>query len=146
MSAFLMQEQHIGLLAAAAFDYGSLQYGITYDHGHKLKTVEQVAQVLAQANLDSIAARYGDSPDSPEYVAGCQRLAAAYLANHRHSRDPVRTVDLCKLANCYDYQACEVSNYYGTLAHKLMIQLRGGLLERLPGYDDSAAWQEAMQV
>lgn len=140
MSAFLLNEDKIGMLAAAAYDYGSLQYARTYEIKEQLNTVEKVAEILARENLRSLASRYGDDDDDPEYIAKCQSFARGILDQRLHDLPEVTTGDIGRLASCYEYQSCESSDYYESTAALVITQLRGGLISNLNSYNDSSWW------
>lgn len=120
MSAFMVEDIHIQVLVGAALEFdGNMAYydkaqpqGMDYaewNEWHKehqkeanLGTANDTGQMLYDANLASIEARYGDRwPQEP-------RKPFAYKASFITMLDPVKMLGAIR---CFDYQACEVSNY-----------------------------------
>lgn len=136
MSCFLVQHESIGLIAAYAIKANILQYGICYPRRHLLTTVDQVSCILAQANLDSVAHRYGDDQDVDsvaDYINGCIRAAKT---------EPSASIgEMAKTLSCYEYQACEPDDFYDSLAYKILTVCRVELLRNLPEYDKAAGWE-----
>jgi len=139
MSAFLVKHETIGLIAKYAFDADILQYGQCYDIQHEFNTLDKVATILAQENLDSVSYRYNSEPEVPEdqfYIAACK--LAAKEANPRH--DPTNSVDMAKTLNCLEYQSCERPDWYQSLAFKILTACREQLLRNMPGYESAEGW------
>ena len=130
MSAFICHPDHISNLAhaLAAFDVSPMG-------------ADRLAEILANANAASVGVRYRMTPDEAvqdffgvpldEYIELCQKAPRAYRLG---------VVDLLKMAQCFDYQACEIDDYDDTQAAALMSRLRSACIARLPGYD-AAPWE-----
>lgn len=163
MSAYLVSEQHIDLIVAFAstpraryagdagprlplppraygLDFGSHNANPCGFWGEALPSEfspcthrNQLGQGLWRANWDSLEARYRDR-------AGDLFGNGAELALYRAK--PVARIDVVnvlKQLDCFDYQACEVSDYAGSWAAEVTRILRKEAIRRLPGYDD-APW------
>ena len=121
MSAFMCSDEHIGALV-----HGALVYGIDFPRG--LTAPELFAELVCE-NAASLRARYGK--DAKEMIGE---------APHRFK--PAATlpaVHLLKLAQCYEYQACEHDGWATSRAKKWIDNLVAGLIYKLPGYD-AAPW------
>ena len=81
MSAYLMDQQTIGLLAHFAVESEASHYGECY--GLALETTDNVVEALARANLVSLAVRYPDKDpaesfmdiSTSEYIKQCKQEA-----------------------------------------------------------------------
>lgn len=134
MSAFLCNPEHIGKLAA--FTVEGDQWG--------RQTADEIATIWAKANLASVAYRYGDlTPDkaaemfcgldsADTYIAAC--VAATRTPHNLH------IVDAFKMAQCLDYQSCEVENWLGSEPERLIDHAKAIAASRLPGYSN-APWE-----
>lgn len=138
MSAFMVSEEHINVITHAAQQATSRNLSSRIEvrpHGGTITVFnlnhdpDKFAQALADANVDSLRARYGEKSTE---------LGTYYAHTYR---TPVHTtwstVEVLKLMDCYDYQACEVPDYPDTVAGKLITQLRDILTSTLPGYQES---------
>jgi len=93
-----------------------------------------VGQILKIQNIASVDYRYKANTEMQDYL---QKLDKKYIYNNRVNA--VSPVALLKLLDCYDYQACETSDYKTTKACTIINQIREYTISRLPGYDE-AAW------
>tara|TARA_R100001129_G_C5140208_1_gene195737 strand:- start:57 stop:527 length:471 start_codon:yes stop_codon:yes gene_type:complete len=126
MSAYLVDAEHIAEIVKFAENNN-------FNHAYNCATKEpidcdpkNVARVLAQANIDSLIARYDEDPnDFDGYIKEC-------LGNLKYSTDGVSQslltgVGFCQLGaddiynmiQCWNYQSCEVDNWYETDAYWL---------------------------
>ena len=113
MSAYLVEEHHIAYLAQ--------YYKASYQGERDSREVYAIADILAKANLDSIAYRYPSDHETPDtdamYTAGCYDLANSALWNAFDPRQVIMS------ARCYEYQACEPDNYDQSDAAKIINQI-----------------------
>lgn len=146
MSAFLVCDEHIRALVEVARTgpadvgvaewnrYGTLEWytreGGT-PHGHRLDP-DMAAAMLAQENLRSIRRRYGD--DEPS------RHDCPQVVPHRAPRDMPTLVEALKAIACYEYQACETTDWEDSEAYAFCRALQDRLCARLPGYE-KAPWE-----
>ncbi|MFT3784755.1 MAG: hypothetical protein QM770_01135 [Tepidisphaeraceae bacterium] len=102
---------------------------------------EAVFQLLLQHNLRSLKVRYGiRSLDDHRRAADWHFLppSPAYLEM------PVGQHLLAILADCFDYQACEVLDYDRTKAHAIMCSIRGDITRREWSEADYKCWGSAL--
>jgi len=118
MSAYLVEAHHIAYIAS--------YYVNQCDKGQDPMLT---AEILAQANLDSLAARYNDDAEDPEYITECQQLAASA---YWHTYDPLQVI---KSAMCYEYQTCEIEDYENTAAARICERIQSHALRAVPGMD-----------
>lgn len=124
MSAYLCCPSTIGPIAAHAVSVE----GVCPEWMDKTVAAEQIAALLAKANVASIHARYPDTVEgfanspgpidltTPEaYVADCVKAATE---EHDHSPE-----SLYGAVRCLDYQSCEVNGWGATSAGVLLAQL-----------------------
>lgn len=125
MSAFMCSENHINTIVTFAQKHGVRAYvdGLSFEAKHD---PQAWVNALTVANRESLTARYGDTFN--EEVPKFQK--------HRPDATPVEIVKLCQ---SFEYQACEVSDYQSTRAHRLIESVLYEILTTMPGYED-AAW------
>lgn len=131
MSAFLCNPQHIGLLAR--FEPNRVRH----------IPAEQQAEILAQANLVSVSERYRLTPDAVGlefggYSAGSY-IEACKLEAGKFGRR-LQPIEALKMAQCSNYQSCEVEGWSETPAYALLHRIIGQAISELPGYD-AAPWE-----
>ncbi len=131
MSAFLVNANHIAEIVKFAENN-------RFDHAYNCATQtpidtdpKKLVALLAQANIDSLVARYGEDPrDFDGFIEEC-------LANLKWSTDGVGQslltgVGVCQLdagdiynmVTCWDYQSCEVDNWTGTDAYWIGVRIK----------------------
>ena len=124
MSAYLCDSYHIGRVAAYLAEKQGIRCRL---HAKGLRILEgselaaQIAGILAQANVESINARYPDTVDdfagSPsrisdtesgkaiDYVMLCRQAARlVWCSDHSHA-------DMYEAAKSLDYQSCEYGGW-----------------------------------
>jgi hypothetical protein len=88
-----------------------------------------ISTALAQANADSLTARYPSDRCDP--VPVILNLSSA---------PELSAVECAKAIDCFEYQACEFDGWETSAAHDWLAQLRKCILSRLPGYDAADCW------
>ena len=131
MSAYLMNEQTIGLLAEFAVRTKAIKYGACYDLNLDLdKTVE----ALVRSNLLSLAVRSPDGADpakdfadmsTNEFIAACKSEATRSWS--------VPIIEILKSCDCFAYQACEYDDWDSSIAYKILDAIRKQCISKLPG-------------
>lgn len=139
MSAYLLETQTIGLLAQYAIEGDCTQYGSCY--GLDLGTTDKVAEVLAKANLYSVAYRYSDIADNPAkaFQATESRLYIKDCQNEAKRLWNIPPIEIIKSCHCFAYQSCEPDNWHQSTAYKIITEIEGSAVRKLAGYD-SAQW------
>jgi len=159
MSAYLCEPHHIAALATYPLQAsGETHYIVTGKSAAGFPQIRrlddyEVAELLARANLASLRARYSEDSagehsvgsdgaawalggqSDEEYVKACQ-AAITPREVYGPSLSPVEAI---KAAQCYDYQACEVSEYDETDAARATRKIIAVAIARLPGYE-AAPW------
>lgn len=97
-------------------DYQSLD---VHDH------LDQVGQILVEANYQSINYRYDEQTPAADY---------RYQATHLFTLPVILT-----LLDCYDYQSCEPFDYVDSDAQRIIQTIRKAALDILPGMSQ-APW------
>ena len=155
MSAFIVDPRLIDYLIAFAAKSRSSFY-IHLGNERKFSPgpdSDAIGQILVNANRASVRARYGD--DAREMLGEEE----PYVYRHVWSMpgcvvdpDPTRrpgdlacVVQALKFCDCFDYQACEVSDYRDTDAAKIVDQIRHWAIGALPGYSD-AMWDATKPI
>ena len=147
MSAFLVNANHIAEIVKFAENN-------KFDHAYNCATQtpidtdpKKLVALLAQANIDSLVARYGEDPkDFDGFIEEC-------LANLKWSTDGVGQslltgVGVCQLdagdiynmVTCWDYQSCEVDNWTGTDAYWIGVRIKD-LAARKLAENASVKWE-----
>ena len=119
MSAFLVNSKHI----AEIVKYAKKK---EFRYAYNCFTKEQIdcdpknmVKLMAQANIDSLVARYGDDPkDYSNYVDECLDSFSTL------GRADLGSDDIYNMLACWNYQACEVDNWFETDAYWLGVYLK----------------------
>ena len=130
MSCYLVAPAHIRFLASWAEDKK-----VFSPNEDTPPTRKHIAESLAQANLDSVRARYPHHTDSTieedqAYKRECQGRVETHEA---------KPVEILKAVQALDYQSCEVKGWGETQAHQHLNWIQSRAISMLPGYD-SAPW------
>ena len=127
MSAYSVSDKHINTLLSYAADVGKTIYldGVWIELSNRAHFAK-LGQVLRDANNESLATRYGDE-------------AAPYKAKYESAAGLLPAVAILKLANCFDYQACEFDGYKEHPAKAIIQYIKEAAIRKVPGYSD-AKW------
>lgn len=150
MSAFMVSKRHIDLLVSTAFSgprdaTGGHWYKPNYQGSQcwDFDTLPFVGQMLIDANIKSLNARYPDTVTNPEAMPG---PIAQYWNDGQYKapslRDRLTIVEAFKAIACYEYQACEDEGWEQSYAHQFLDSFRHSLINVLPGYDDARGWDD----
>lgn len=126
MSAFMCSERHLSALVHYAVQNRVRWYAGCGRYANEVGG-QQVLDILAQQNERSVCTRYTDENGG---VAVTMRLG---------KREVLSPIQIIKLANSYDYQACETDDYRDTEAAKIVAAIRDEACRKLPGYEE-ASW------
>lgn len=149
MSAYMVDREVINYIVSAAIAHSDSAYGFTWYHDgqlHKLTRCDrdrasEVGQMLWDANLKSIHARYPDTVANPDNIPGV--IGETYI--YAHSRDwgagtvHFESVQTIKSVRCLMYQSCEYEGWEGSEAKAFLDALIVAAYSWLPGYD-KAEW------
>ena len=125
MSAYLVQPEHIAEMCKWAFNRSSRDKPHCWNMvmGHEIKCgfgnrleAHTAAEILARGNIESIEARYPDSPDMLQddfldLVVGLTRKVG---------RHDLSAADIYNMCLCLNYQSCEVQNWVSKDAYWLI--------------------------
>lgn len=140
MSAFACNEAHIGQLAIR-FAENNIWLGEAQPNA------QEWAYELACANINALIERYGE--DDAEFLVGCSLTAipTAYIAGCREASRCVdyslRAIDIIRMAQCFDYQACEAAAYNSGgyrdshVNQSHVNRLISDMIRSLPGHNDA---------
>lgn len=115
MSAYMVSDEHINVMVwkagQRAYQHDTL-FTFTRDDGRVLRITStadarELGQLLHDANLASVLARYGEWDD---------------LEPYRYARPTFQTwsaLEVIGALSCYEYQACEVPDWRGSEAYRL---------------------------
>ncbi|MDQ1246119.1 MAG: hypothetical protein QG597_486 [Actinomycetota bacterium] len=134
MSAFIVDPEHIHVLLSAGLRYRYYQMPLSWcwDNPTRqgqltVETVDQVGDMLTEANIASVNHRYGEDNPLGGYRYQSPRQAGWSIGELLHALD------------CYEHQSCERDDWQSTEAHAFCQALRTQLITALPGYD-SGPW------
>lgn len=148
MSAYLCNASHIAAIARFLADgrQASHTESILNRAGLRKTDLElgpNVAVVLAQANLDSLDARYpgegseGFSGGNTDFLVSCAARARKRGLDLGFAGG---IVQLLKALDCFEYQSCETGDaFFASPAYELVTWARKALIGMLPGYE-AADW------
>ena len=148
MSAYIVNPEHIGILAAyaAANDCAIYEWRMS----DNILTAQNVAKGLALENIRSVAHRYPDDKDGQrpgpclkdaDIIEACQ-IYAGHFAKRLGgvivmAEDVLEPVQVLKLVRSLDYQSCETDEWEMTLAAQQLRWISGEAISRLDGYEDA---------
>ena len=135
MSAFLVTPEHISEIVKYA---KKKEFRYAYNCFTKKQIdcdPKNMVKLLAQANIDSLVARYDYNPDEyADYVTECldsfSTLGRADLGSN----------DIYNMLACWNYQACEVDNWFETDAYWLHVYLKDLAARKMAG-DATVQWE-----
>jgi hypothetical protein len=141
MSAYIVNAEHIGALAAFAAQHRASLYA---EHVNDPKhQAELIAGNLAQANINSIIARYGDDSaqdmcgSTPaEFIADCKAWAGHYYFQPPGIGADTK-LSIYRMAECLDYQSCEVNDWTGSTAARQIQCIKNAAVRAMPGYTNA---------
>src|SRR5258706_4215454 len=115
MSAFVVSGKHLNVIINAYRDY---------DQYHFLKegVEEEIIKILHKEDVKSIRYRYPNDKF-------CYRTP--FFRKIAIAQTPVEIIKLC---DCYNYQACETETYKESEAAKIIEQIRNSAIRQLNGY------------
>lgn len=127
MSAFIVDKQHIDNIVATAMAYRMRQAA------HPT----QLGRMLWVENTKSVAYRYSDHPDFPEFSDVAEAETYGFNA---YSARSLTAVEVLKAINCLEYQSCEHPGWQTSTARVFLDEMRSEAINHLPGYD-AAPWE-----
>ena len=148
MSAYIVNPEHIGILAA----YAAVNDCAIYEWRMRdsILTAQNVAKGLALENIRSVAHRYPDDKDGQrpgpnlkdaDIVEACQ-IYAGHFAKRMggvvvRAEDVLEPVQVLKLVRSLDYQSCETDDWEMTLAAQQLRWIMSDAISHLDGYEDA---------
>jgi hypothetical protein len=129
MSCFVVSDFDIDILVTA---YAGLNRP-----GAKLLNLTRVGRELLLENIASFEACYRvhERPKGHE-MRSTMAAALAQARAYRFTRRRARPAAIAKLAQCYDYQACEHEAWAASPARAIALALQARFPDTLPGFDD----------
>lgn len=150
MSAYIVNPEHIGVLAA----YAAVNDCAIYEWrmSNNLLTAQNVAKGLVLENIRSVAHRYPNDEDGQrpgpclkdaDIIEACQ-IYAGHFAKRLggvvvRAEDVLEPIQVLKLVRSLDYQSCETDDWPMTLAARQLDWIVWEAMSRLDGYED-AGW------
>jgi hypothetical protein len=149
MSCFIVSREHIHVLVDAAFRFmrthgasdfsfytplrNASESGTSKRFTYAFDEHDRLGAMLEAENLRSYTCRYGERTATEESV----KLADPYV--HRPPRKKLTTIELLKAVHCYEYQACESTDWEFTQARAFCHSLERSIVCAMPGYSE-APW------
>lgn len=126
----------VGYSSKVMLNWGDTRNNFVYANG----TPSELVFVLAKANYDSLVARYGEKCE-PEPVREDYQFTpyTPFLPASAGCYTLEQLGAIAKAVDCFEYQACEVKNWEGSPACRIVRAIQGAILERIPGYN-GAEW------
>lgn len=134
MSCYVLPDEHINVLVnyfIGRNTYSGLwcQMDENYQYIRK-ENAQRLAQILYQANVESVNANYNEN--KPISYLGYEYLPQV--------RDVYTVPEIALALNSFDYQSCEVKDYYNTEAARIINAMRKDLLTQLIEEVDPDTW------
>ncbi len=154
MSAYMVSRAHIAYLVAAARQYSRGPFGFSwffrgqrFELGGTRQHADSLGRLLWEENARSIRERY---PDSHEDMVGGVWYAHPLQATLECLPAP-ESLQVLQACACFEYQACEASDWEESEAFAVVQALRKAAIYRLPGYEDRAwgapeAWERGLRA
>ena len=131
MSAFLVNANHIAEIVKFAENN-------RFDHAYNCATQtpidtdpKKLVALLAQANIDSLVARYGEDPKAYDgFVEDCladleySTAGASIVLFSKVGHCQLGAGDIYNMVTCWDYQSCEVDNWFETDAYWIGVRIK----------------------
>jgi hypothetical protein len=132
MSAWMVSKRHIDVMVTLAMvrQHGDL---LTYwwgDLRHGVASADELGKILARENARSLEHRYGDGAEMVWWNIEAYRWQRVHLP---------QPGELFRGIACYEYQACEASDWPETEAHAIVEALTARVIERVP-CPENAPW------
>jgi len=124
MSAYQVSRAHVATLALFGEGSTSRRFG----------GLVGLANLLAQANVESLKARY---PQDDVEAHAFANEAAVYDAARIELMQPIV---MLKAVQCFEYQACEYEGWGESDAKLACSWIKSEAIRKLPGYDEAAGW------
>jgi hypothetical protein len=129
MSAYVCDDRHINAIINFAVNHRvSFRNPETKERVFVVpKNASEIGQILRDENVRSVNYRYSKQDQAA-------RFSYVY--------DPVKIVvpvQALKALNCLDYQSCETPDWEASLAWRIVQEISGYAVRKLPGYD-AAQW------
>ena len=140
MSAYLVHQKEIAVIARWFYENTRPDYREAYNavasKRIRFKQVSEIATILAQANVDSVATRYdhGLTTEAEDrlYVKECAEMSKPKVMQHGAggillTRDPSFDIDPASVWNLccnLDYQSCEVEEWISTDAYWVIQEIK----------------------
>lgn len=133
MSAFLVGHDHIDALLTFAVEKRVSYWNKDTDSRVEIRreNATEIGRILIAENVRSIQCRYPDDDGEDD-------TASYYFTRWV---EPVSGVAILKGCSCFDYQACETSDYETTLAHTIVDAIRHHAIYDVPGWDNAPGWE-----
>lgn len=155
MSCYMVGHDHIDALvtAAASVCHERHDSGLSWYHeGERWELhygnadeATNVGQMLMDANLASVCARYSDCEpggDLPGTIGETDPSAYEFHSVNNYDLPPeTQSVVILKALACFEYQACEYRGWDTSSAHAFCQALRSKMIGQLPGYSDANGWE-----
>ena len=143
MSAFMVGREHIAFIVSAAQKMAQTPFGFGWYWKNKRFKMDpydrdqaaRVGQMLWDANLESIHARYPDTIGKPGNIPGPIDETFIYAHSRPWRMDEIGNVQLFKAINCLSYQSCEYAGWKKSEAFAFLEALTSITIRHMPGYD-----------
>ena len=145
MSAYIVPKKQIAVIARWFYENTRPDYREAYNavasKRIRFKQVSEIATILAQANVDSVATRYdhGLTTEAEDrlYVKECAEMSKPKVMQHGAggillTRDPSFDIDPASVWNLccnLDYQSCEVEEWISTDAYWIIRAIKNHAAE-----------------
>jgi hypothetical protein len=141
MSAYFVSDAHINVMLTFALQNRILLPDPDAPHVsldlHGGDHATRIGRALLLQNARSLFARYCTRIEMVPELARHEFHAKAYVFRpdiRLRSLGSLLPVAIIKASHCFDYQACESTDYETTSAAKIMLALRDGATHYLPHY------------
>lgn len=136
MSAYVVSHRHINaILTFANRANARLCAGVMRYDASNVEDLQRMAEILYAENVRSVNYRYRQPASLPGIVDETERDIVFNFV-----RDAFSPVDILRLCECYDYQACETPDYEASAAARIVNAIRHEAIRALPGYSN-AKWR-----
>lgn len=136
MSAYIVEPAHITTLVSFAILHRVRVWHRGTSTEITTGNATEIGAMLLDQNVRSVAARYEGRVEPEEKNAAAEYRFGGLVTAPRLTA----AVTILKACACFDYQACETTDYRDTFAATVIEAIRKAAIQSLPGYDAAPGW------
>jgi hypothetical protein len=138
MSAYVVNEEHVNYLVAAAEQFGRTSPIYCGDYRAAGDEKTRVARALMSANIKGVSHCYRG--ESLESLPGPVDKPDVETMEYRKPKTAIKWQTVIKALDGYEYQSCDAPDFYGSDAFHFCYRLRRRVIDSLPDMYEAEGW------